>query len=133
MFKSATFKRNFAIVTALFAGLHFILEIFYTLRHGQTFLGLLPDLMADTLLLVGSYFLFKDPRLTGVICGAWGFTFCLHYRAWAWRAEGHSVGTLSEGEQAVMVLLAVTMVSSFLCFFITLVMNGPGKQSVSAP
>jgi len=123
MFKSAAFKRNFAAASILFAAVHFSGEIFYTLRYGQTFLGLFPDLVADTLLAVGSYLLLTDRQSTGVICGAWGFTFCLHYRAWAWRAEGLSMDTLGEAEQAVMVLLAATMVSSFFCFFITLVMN----------
>lgn len=131
MFKGAIFKRNFAIFTLLFGGVHFIAEIFYTVRYGQAFLGLFPDLMADVLLLAGSYFLLKDPRQAGVMCGAWGFMFCLHYRAWAWRAEGFSTGTLVEGEQMVMVLLAATMMSSFLCFFITLVMNVPRNQSGS--
>ena len=74
MLKGATFTRNFAVVSILFAAAHFALEILYTLQFGQTFLGLLPDLVAVTLLAAGSYFLIKDRHATGVICGAWGFT-----------------------------------------------------------
>lgn len=71
-FSSTKFKRRFAIATLSLAFVHFSLEMTYTVSLGQSFLGLLPDLLADALLIFGSYLLLKDDRLTGVICGAWG-------------------------------------------------------------
>ena len=122
-FSSTKFKRQFAIATLSLAFVHFSLEMTYTVSLGQSFLGLLPDLLADALLIFGSYLLLKDDRLTGVICGAWGFTLCLHYRAWAWRYEASANGTIDEIESGVMFVLASTMIISMVFFLITIVIN----------
>ena len=68
-------KHWLAISSLLLAAIHFILEMTYTLVLGQSFLGLLPDLVADALLVFGSYLLLKNNQSTGVICGAWGSRF----------------------------------------------------------
>ena len=122
-FSSIKFKRGFAVASLSLAFVHFSLEITYTVAFGQSFLGLLPDLVADALLVFGSYLLLKDDRLTGVICGAWGFTLCLHYRAWAWRYEASANGTIDEVEAGVMFVLASSMIISIVFFLITIVIN----------
>ena len=58
-FFSERFKRNFAFVTC--GLLHFVLETAYTIFVGQSFLGYLPDCIADVLLLAGTYAL-KTPE-----------------------------------------------------------------------
>ena len=78
---SLEFKRYFAIATLALALVHFVLETAYTIIVGQHFLGYLPDCIADALLVAGAYLLLKNEKSTGVLCGAWGFTFCLHYRS----------------------------------------------------
>ena len=122
-FSSTKFKLRFAIASLSLAFVHFSLEMTYTVAFGQSFLGLLPDLVADALLVFGSYLLLKDDRLTGVICGAWGFTLCLHYRAWAWRYEASANGTIDEIESGVMFVLASSMIISIVFFLITIVIN----------
>lgn len=77
---SVTVKSRFAYASIGLAIVHFVLETAYTIFVGQSFLGYLPDCIADMLLLVGAYMLLKNPKATGILCGAWGFTFCLHYR-----------------------------------------------------
>lgn len=119
------FKRNFAFVSCALSALHFVLETAYTIFVGQSFLGYLPDCIADVLLLAGAYMLLKHPHATGMICGAWGFTFCLHYRTWAWRFEDYMVGTLNQVQTGIMYVLAATMIISLLCFAISLAMSMP--------
>ena len=120
---TSKFKRSVAIASLFLAFIHFSLEMTYTVAFGQSFLGLLPDLIADALLVFGSYLLLKDVRLTGVICGAWGFTLCLHYRAWAWRYEASANGTIVEAEGGVMLVLASSMIISIVFFLLTIVIN----------
>ena len=108
-------KSRFAYASIGLAIVHFVLETAYTIIVGQSFLGYLPDCIADTLLLVGAYMLLKNPRATGILCGAWGFTFCLHYRTWAWRFEEHMTGALKV-QTGIMYVLASTMIISLFCF-----------------
>lgn len=87
--------RRFVIFTFCIAAIHFILESLYTIQFGQLFTGLLPDLIADALLVMGGALALENSKATGVLCGAWGFTVCLHYRAWAWRFESLQDGLAS--------------------------------------
>ena len=125
--KSSAFVRRFAIASCCLAGIHFLLETAYTVQYGQAFLGLLPDYLADLLLIWGSVVALKDHKATGVLCGAWGFTLCLHYRAWAWRFQSVMDDTANAGDQGTMVVLASTMAVSALCFLLTLLMALPDK------
>ena len=122
---STKFKNHFAIATFALALVHFVLETAYTIIVGQHFLGYLPDCIADVLLVAGAYLLLKNEKSTGVLCGAWGFTFCLHYRTWAWRFEDFMTGTLNGVQTGIMYVLASTMIISLVCFSITVMMNMP--------
>ena len=120
---SAKFKRYFAIVTLALAFAHFVMERAYTVIVGQHFLGYLPDCIADVLLVAGAWLLIKNEHSTGVLCGAWGFTFCLHYRTWARRFEDFMAVTLNEVQTGIMYVLASTMIFSLVCFSISTMMN----------
>ncbi len=87
------FKRNFAFVSCAPAAHAFCFGDRLHKFVGQSFLGYLPDCIADVVIGRRLYFL-KHQNATGMICGAWGFTFCLHYRTWAWRFEDYMVGNL---------------------------------------
>ena len=108
--------------------IHFILESLYTIQFGQSFLGLLPDLIADALLVIGGILVLKNPKAIGVLCGAWGFTFCLHYRSWAWRFESVQDGSATSVDEITMIVLASTMFISILCFILTLLMCLPKRD-----
>lgn len=122
---TSRFKRNFVFASFALAALHFILETAYTLIVGQSFLGLLPDYIADALLLAGGYVLLIHAHAPGLLCGAWGFSFCLHYRTWSWRFEDYMRGSLNDVQTNIMYVLAATMIISLLCFAISVMMNVP--------
>ena len=112
---------QFSVLTIVIAVVHLTLETAFTLKFGQTFTGYLPDLIAVALLLVGGYLTIKNPNAVGVLCGAWGFACCLHYRAWAWRFHDVIEGTSTELVETTMIVLAVTMPISIIAFGVTLI------------
>ena len=91
------FIGRFAIWSISIACLHFVLETLFTLRFGQAFVGLVPDYIAVALLIWGGLQVRRNNAALGLLCGAWGFTFCLHYRAWAWRFEEVTTGQRNAG------------------------------------
>ena len=119
------FIRRFVIFTFSVTAIHCILESLYTIQFGQSFLGLLPDLIADVLLVTGGVLVLKGSKAIGILCGAWGFTFCLHYRSWAWRFESVQDGSATSVDEITMIFLASTMFVSICCFILTLLMCLP--------
>jgi len=122
LINNPVFIRRFVIFTFCIATIHFLLESLYTLQFGQSFTGLLPDLIADALLVTGGVLVLKNSKATGVLCGAWGFTFCLHYRAWAWRFESVQNGSASPVDEITMIVLASTLFISIVSFILTVLM-----------
>ena len=122
LINNPVFIRRFVIFTFCIATIHFLLESLYTLQFGQSFTGLLPDLIADALLVTGGALVLKNSKATGVLCGAWGFTFCLHYRAWAWRFESVQNGSASPVDEITMIVLASTLLISIVSFILTVLM-----------
>jgi len=116
------------------SSLHFVSLLFisyhrvYTLQFGQSFTGLLPDLIADALLVTGGALVLKNSEATGVLCGARGFTFCLHYRAWAWRFESVQNGSASPVDEITMTVLASTLFISIVSFILTVLMCIPKEE-----
>jgi len=111
--------RRIAFCTIVLALFHLGAETFYTLRYGQTALGYLPDIVAVGLLLGGSVAALRDWEARGVLCGAWGFTCCLHYRAWAWRV-GASLGeAVKPVDDFLATVLGTTLIIS-IGFFIAM-------------
>ena len=113
----------------MIAILHFTLETLYTFRFGQTVAGYLPDLIAVSLLIVGATLTLKDFNAIGILCGAWGFAFCLHYRSWAWRFDDVMDGSATELIETTMYVLAVTMPISIISFVITFLWYLPKNKS----
>ena len=95
------------MLTIVIAVVHLTLETAVTLKFGQTFTGYLPDLIAVTLLLVGGYLTIKNPNAVGILCGAWGFACCLHYRSWT-RRLSHACQNIDASEQKSFSLIAVS-------------------------
>lgn len=56
------------------------------------------------------------------------FTFCLHYRPWAWRFESVQDGSVTPVDEVTMIVLASTMIISIVCFTLTLLMYLPKKD-----
>ena len=123
-----SFLYKFSVFTIFIALVHFTLETLFTLKFGQTFAGYLPDLVAVALLIAGGYLTIRDSNTVGVLCGAWGFALCLHYRSWAWRFDDVIDGTATEIVEITMYVWGVTMPISIISFIITLVLCLPKKE-----
>jgi ABC-type long-subunit fatty acid transport system fused permease/ATPase subunit len=108
-------------MSIVIAVVYFTLETLFTVKFGQSLTGYLPDLMAAALLLVGGTLTIKNPNAVGILCGAWGFSCCLHYRSWAWRFNDVMEGTSTELVETTMTVLMVTMPISFIAFGMTLI------------
>lgn len=129
--KNESFVGRFAIWSIVIAATHFMLETAYTLRFGQAFVGLLPDYIAVALLIWGGLQVRKNGDAMGLLCGAWGFTFCLHYRAWAWRFDEVVSGTATSLVETTMYVLTYTAPISIVSFIITLVLCVPSGRGQS--
>lgn len=112
---------KFSVMSIVIAVVYFTLETLFTVKFGQSLTGYLPDLMAAALLLVGGTLTIKNPNAVGILCGAWGFSCCLHYRSWAWRFNDVMEGTSTELVETTMTVLMVTMPISFIAFGMTLI------------
>ena len=119
------FIGRFATWSISIACLHFVLETLFTLRFGQAFVGLLPDYIAVALLIWGGLQVRRNNAALGLLCGAWGFTFCLHYRAWAWRFEEVTTGSATPVVETTMYVLTYTAPISIISFIITLMLCMP--------
>ena len=121
--------RRIAFCTIALAVFHLVAETFYTLRYGQTALGYLPDVVAVGLLLLGSVAALRDWEARGVLCGAWGFTCCLHYRAWAWRVEASLGEAINPDDDFLVTLLGTTLIISVGFFIAMLRLCFPKKKT----
>ena len=113
--------RRFAKYTILAAGFHFVLETLYTIWFGQHWLGLLPDYIAVALMVLAAcLIILQSAGYVGFLCGAWGFAFCLNYRAWAWRFEAFLTDHSSPLTDRVMYILSGTLIISLISFAVSL-------------
>ena len=122
--------RRIVFCTIALAVFHLVAETFYTLRYGQTALGYLPDVVAVALLLAGSVAALRDWEARGILCGAWGFACCLHYRAWAVRVEASLSETINPADDFLVTLLGTTLIIS-VAFFIAMLRLCLPKQSTT--
>ncbi|MDA8655896.1 hypothetical protein N9334_04150 [Luminiphilus sp.] len=114
------FIRRFASFSIAMGCVHFVLETLFTVQYGQSLTGLLPDYIAVALLLWGGVSVRGQVHTVGLLCGAWGFTLCLHYRAWAWRFEEVLAGEATAVVETTMHVLSYTAPISILSFGLTL-------------
>ena len=119
------FVVTFSKLTIFFACVHFILETLHAIVFGQSFLGLLPDYIAVGLMISGGFAAMRNDDAIGILCGAWGFAFCLHYRSWAWRYEAFPDGMATPVNEGTMYVLGATLFISALSFLITLILCAP--------
>ena len=125
------FAVTFSKLTIFLACVHFILETLHAIAFGQSLLGLLPDYIAVGLMISGGFAAMRNYDARGILCGAWGFAFCLHYRSWAWRYEAVLHGTATSVNEVTMYVLASTMLVSIVCFVVSLLLCLPGKSDVT--
>ena len=61
------FIRRFVIFIFCVTAIHFMLESLCTIQFGQSFLGLLPDLIAEALLVMGGVLVLQNSKVTGIL------------------------------------------------------------------
>jgi hypothetical protein len=117
---------KFSIAAAL---LHFAGETWVHFRFGQFLPMLIVDYIAIALLLFGGLRSLQTGAGAGLLCGAWGFTFCLNYRALFWRVEVLLRGDGTPVLETMTVVLAALLVVSLAAFAVTLALCNPSKQA----
>jgi len=86
----------------------------YTYLFGQTWAGLLPDNITIALLYITGLVVLKNIKAVGLLCGARGFAFCLHYRPRARRFDNFLSGTSTPFIDNTMYVLLYIMPISII-------------------
>jgi len=123
----AVLERRLAWFSIVSAVVHFIGETWVHVAFGQFLPMLIVDYIAITLLLFGGVRSLQTGRGAGLLCGAWGFTFCLNYRALFWRVEVLlDEGGSPELETMTRVLAGLFLVS-MASFLVSLYLCAPRR------
>ena len=93
---------------------------------GVSTIQLIADYIAIFLLLFAGSVHLKTSKGIGLLSGAWGYTFCIMYRAFAWRMDALN---LEDYEWVELYKIIVGLVVSFIAFVLTLIKTYPLKES----
>lgn len=126
--KKAKNIRLFSWISIIIGILHFIMETWYHFNFEQSMIQLVCDYIGVSLLLLGGFVVLKDINGKGILCGAWGFIFCLNYRAFAWRMDLSANQKLTESMDTTLMILSVTLVLSLIFFMYSLIICYPVKK-----
>ena len=122
---TTSFITKFAWFSIFVAVLHFIGESYFVYLFGQSFIQSSIDLVAIFLMLLGAINSLKNNNSLGILCGAWGFSFCLNFRAWAWRFEANEHKFINNTTDTLTSILLVLLLFSFIAFVISILLNLP--------
>ncbi|MGB0921333.1 MAG: hypothetical protein ACPG1C_08420 [Alphaproteobacteria bacterium] len=126
-------ERYIAIYTLIITAPYFILETYHYVEYGSYLPMVLVDYIAMTLFVTSGYVALspKYGSAAGLLCGAWGFAFCLNWRAFFWRAAELQQRTreVAEPIEQVASVLGVTLITSGIVFALTLYLAWPRKES----
>ena len=111
----------------IFAVVYFLLETWYHITYKQSTIQLIADYIAIFLLLFAGSIHLKTSKGIGLLSGAWGYTFCIMYRAFAWRIE--SLDNLVDYELVELYKIMVGLLISLFAFLLTLIKTYPSKNS----
>ena len=122
--------RRVAVLSIVFGVIHFIGETLWHFKFGQFLPMLIVDYIAVTLLLFGAYKALKNHKAVGLLCGAWGFEFCLNYRTLFNRVDKmlHGNGIGDPAVDVTAYVLAGLLVVSIFMFLISMYLSIPKKE-----
>ncbi len=115
----STSIRAFADFSIAVAILHFAWETWFHVQWGQFLPMLIVDYIAISLLLLGSFGLLKWRWGPGLLCGAWGFEFCLNYRTFFVRVSQIVDGTADAATTKIAYALGCVLSISAIAFVIS--------------
>ncbi|NBR83491.1 MAG: hypothetical protein EBT52_07160 [Flavobacteriia bacterium] len=122
-----TLKR-FSLFSVCVGILHFAMETWFHFAFGQSMVQLLADYIGVCLLVYSGIRTFMNPISRGLLCGAWGYAFCLNYRAFAWRLDAFQDGASTGLMDNTLIVLACTLLFSLLAFAYTLIICSTKNQ-----
>ena len=108
--------RLFIYYSLFSATLHFVGETWIHLAYGQFLPMLIVDYIAIALVIAGAVGYLRLGWGPGLLCGGWGFSFCLNYRTFFWRVETMLDGTSTSVIENTAYVLGVALVFSFAAF-----------------
>lgn len=120
-----TFIQKFATVSIALAIVHAIGETYFTIALGQSIVQILADTIAVFLVIFGGKIARKNPLKNGILCGAWGFAFCLNYRAFAWRFDEIISGNQDSSITITFYILFFSLLISAVFFTLSMLFNLP--------
>lgn len=116
---------KFSIAAAL---LHFAGETYVHLLFGQFLPMLIVDYIAVSLLLYAGFRSLQSGHAPGLLCGAWGFAFCLSYRTLFWRVEVLLQGGGDAPMRIQAWILAGALVISVIAFAVSMYLCHPRRD-----
>ena len=111
----------------VFSLIYFIYETWYHISYDQSTLALTVDYISVFLLFTAGIVNLKSKNGIGLLCGAWGYTFCIMYRAYIWRMEAIWAKELPDYEFLQVKVLILALLVSFPAFIISFVKFFPKK------
>ena len=112
----------------VFALVYFIYETWYHVSYDQSNLALTADYISILLLLIAGVVNLRSKKGIGLLCGAWGYTSCIIYRAFIWRMEAIWAEKLPNYETLQVKILILALIVSFPAFTISMVKSFPKKN-----
>ena len=110
-----------------FGVIYFFYETWYHISYDQSNLALTADYISVFLLLIAGIVNLKSKRGIGLLCGAWGYTSCIMFRAFIWRMEAIWVEELPNYETLQVKVLILALIVSFPAFIVSFVKSFPQK------
>ena len=111
-----------------FGIIYFFYETWYHNLYDQSNLALTADYIGVFLLLIAGIVNLKSKKGIGLLCGAWGYTSSIMYRAFIWRIEAIRVNELPNYETLQVKVLILALIVSFSAFIISFVKSFPQKN-----
>ena len=112
----------------IFGIIYFIYETWYHFKYDQSNLALTADYTSILLLLIAGNINIKSKEGIGLLCGAWGYTFCIMFRAFIWRMEAIQAEELPNYEYLQVKVLILALIVTFSAFIISFVKSLPQKN-----
>ena len=111
-----------------FGIIYFIYETWYHISYNQSNLALSADYISILLLLIAGIVNLRSKKGIGLLCGAWGYTSSIMYKAFIWRIEAIWVDELPNYETLQVKVLILALIVSFSAFIISFVKSFPQKN-----
>ena len=114
-------KKFLSWLAISFGIIYFFYETWYHISFDQSNLALIADCISVLLLLIAGIVNLRSKKGIGLLCGAWGYTSCIMFRAFIWRMEAIWVEELPKYETLQVKVLILALIVSFPAFIVSFV------------